>query len=257
MARPPRGRDKRGAPNQSAAAPRPRLHLVDALRGAAVALMVGYHFCYDLDYFHLVSIDFHGTFWMGARALIVSMFLALAGASLHLATADGLRLRPFLRRVAVLAGCAGAVSVASYILFPASGIFFGVLHFIAVASVLALPLRGQYAANLLLGAVCICAGLFLHHPAFDHPWASWIGFTTHNPITEDYVPIFPWFGVVAIGMFLGRWFLQDAHCAALRSWRPASRHARLLAGAGRNALWVYMAHQPILMGAIYLCSGGA
>ena len=65
------------------AVPSSRLQSVDALRGVAIGLMVLYHLCFDLNYFHVVSIDFnHETLWLGLRAVIVSLFLVLVGTSL-------------------------------------------------------------------------------------------------------------------------------------------------------------------------------
>lgn len=224
-----------------------RIPGVDAVRGVAVALMVGYHFCFDLDYFHLADFDFHRSpFWLAARAGIVTLFLLLVGVSLHLATARGLRPAPFARRLAVLMACAATVSAASYAMFPASGIFFGVLHFIALASLLGLPFARLGVANLALGAAWIAAGLLFSHAWFDQPWARWIGFMTHKPVTEDYVPLFPWFGVVLLGLFLGR------HAEKWSLFRLPGRTGLPLELAGRHSLAIYMLHQPALLGLLYL-----
>ncbi len=226
-----------------------RISMVDEARGLAVMLMVAYHFCFDLNYFRLATFDFyHSPFWLGARAVIVTLFLLLVGISLHLATARGVKSAPFTRRLALLTGCAAAVSASSYAMFPASGIFFGVLHFIAVASVLGLLFRRLGTANLALGAAWIAAGLLFSHPWFDQPWANWIGFMTFKPVTEDYVPLFPWFGVVLLGLFAGR------HAEKLpRALLPAPS-GRVLELAGRHSLAVYMLHQPVLLGLLYLAA---
>lgn len=246
--RPPGGKS---AEQQKAARPvpgLPRIEVVDATRGLAVALMIAYHFCFDLDYFRLAHFDLHaGTFWLVSRAVIVTLFLLVVGVSLHLATASGIRAVPYMIRLGTLVGCATVVSVASYALFPASGIFFGVLHFIALASVLALPFRKLGRANLALGAACIVSGMLFQNAVFDLPWAEWIGFTTHKPITEDYVPLFPWFGVILFGLFLG----EKLPTAALRKWQPG-RVGVALRFAGRRSLAIYMLHQPLLLGALYL-----
>ena len=124
--------------------------------------------------------------------------------SLHLATARGLNVRRYLRRLLLLLACAGLVSLASYQMFPRTFIYFGILHCIAVASVLGLLFTRLYWSNLLLGCAVIAAGLLYHDAAFDSRLLGSIGFMTYKPPTEDYVPLAPWFGVVLIGMFLGR-----------------------------------------------------
>jgi uncharacterized membrane protein len=232
-----------------------RIHAVDTARGVAVALMVGYHFCFDLDYFKLATFDFyHSPFWLAARATIVTLFLLLVGISLHLATANGLRLASYLRRLGLLASCAALVSAASYSMYPASGIFFGVLHFIALASLLGLLFTRFYGVNLIAGMAWIAAGLLVQLPWFDQPWANWIGFMTHKPVTEDYVPLFPWFGVVLLGLFLGKTLSRSTRGERLQKSRPAGYGNRMLALAGRHSLAIYMLHQPVLLGILFFSS---
>lgn len=230
-----------------------RYSAVDVLRGCAVVLMVAYHFSFDLDYYGLLRIDFHNQpFWLDARAFIVTLFLGTAGISLVLANRNAVNWRSRFRRIGILAGCAALVSAASYFLFPNSWIFFGVLHFIALASLLALPFLRWHWPNLLAGLALLVIGLSIALPAFDHPWLQWFGLMTYKPITEDYVPLLPWFGVVLIGIFLGRFLLNQAGLATVRAWQPRGKVSRWIAFAGRHSLVIYMLHQPLLMGALYL-----
>ena len=117
--------------------PRQRLLLIDALRGIAIAMMVAFHFCFDLSYFGLADFNFYeDSFWLNARTLILSSFLFLVGVSLVLATRSGLILTRYLRRLGYLLAAALLVSVATWWMFAERFVFFGVLHFIALASVL-------------------------------------------------------------------------------------------------------------------------
>ena len=233
--------------------PPQRYPTLDALRGLAIALMIAYHICFDLVYFGVLSIDFNNSpLWLGLRSLIVSLFLGVVGMSLMLATRRDLRWRPYLRRLALLLASAGLVSLGSYLLFPASMIFFGVLHFIVVASVLALPFVRFYWINLCAGTALIIFGLLFQHEFFNQPWLQWIGLMTYKPVTEDYVPLLPWFGVVLIGVFLGKAIYGRGAIPAFARWRPARPPGEVLTWAGRHSLLIYLLHQPVLLAGLYL-----
>ena len=114
----------------------------------------------------------------------------------------------FWRRWAQVAGCALLVSLGSAFMFPNSWISFGVLHGIAVMLVLArlaAPLRGWLWP---LGALCIALPAFVQHPFFDTRWTNWVGLVTHKPVTEDFVPVLPWLGVMLFGLAAGQWLLR-------------------------------------------------
>ena len=230
-----------------------RLPLIDSLRGVAITLMIAYHFCYDLTYFRFVQFDFYrDPFWLNARTLILSLFLLLVGVSLTLAAERRLPWRRYLRRLLIIGLCAGAISLSSYALFEQRWIFFGVLHFIAVASVIGLPFVRWRWPSLLLGSGLIALDRLYSHTLFDQPGLQWIGLMTHKPPTEDYVPLIPWFGLVLIGIFLGRTLLLQSNLKSAAARTPGAAPLRILGWAGRSSLIIYMLHQPILIGVLWL-----
>jgi len=244
--------------------PLQRIGAVDALRGAAICLMIVYHATFDLNWFHIISADFnHDPFWLGFRDLIVSSFLLLVGVSLVLAQRAGISPRRFWRRVALVGACALLVTVGSYAAFPKTFITFGILHCIVVSSILAWPLVRFPRAALLIGLVVIAAGaaigVTLFDPPwlkgvglFDLPWLNWVGLVTHRPATEDYVPVLPWFGVVLVGISIGGWLME-------RRAHTLQRISRIAPGwltwLGRHSLLVYMVHQPIMIGILRVLHG--
>jgi len=229
---------------QSVSASQARYPAIDALRGAAVILMIAYHFCFDLNQYHLMHQDFYqAPFWLGARAFIVTLFLLVVGISLNLAPTN-VGSKPRLKRLLTLATCAALVTLGSMLMFPQSYIFFGVLHFILIASLIGLLMLRYYWLNLVLGIVILAVGLYFTHPVFDQPWLQWMGLMTHKPITEDYVPLFPWLGVVLLGIFTGKNLL--ARPAWLKHNDPG-QPIRGLAWMGKRSLLIYMIHQPILL----------
>jgi uncharacterized membrane protein len=223
-----------------------RLVLVDGLRGVALCLMFVYHFTFDLNWFRVVHVDFnHDPVWLAFRGLIVTLFLGLVGVSLVLAHRANPGPGAFWRRVALIAACAVLVTIASYVAFPRTFITFGILHCIAVSSVLARPLVDRPRAALLTGIALIALGNTLRLALFDTPWLNWVGMMTHKPATEDYVPLLPWLGVVLIGIALAHWLLarERGPVVALGHATPA-----WLAWLGRHSLLIYLVHQPLFVG---------
>jgi uncharacterized membrane protein len=229
-----------------------RIPALDALRGFAILAMIIYHFCFDLQYFGVTRWDFyHDPVWLHARTLILSSFLLIAGVSLILANRNTASPAHFWRHVGTIGACALVVSGASYALFPASWIWFGVLHAIAVSLVLARPLVRRPVIALVIGVIVIAAGNLFSHVAFDSRTLGWIGFMTVKPRTEDYVPLFPWTGVILLGIAAG-------HALVRVEFRPvafAEKWPRLMAWLGRHGLAAYMVHQPVLIGLLFLVVG--
>lgn len=248
-----RARGRRGArtpaiPETRARSTLARIDAIDALRGIAIVAMIAYHFAFDLRFFRLIQADFENDpFWLGARASIVTSFLLLVGVSLVLAARPVIAWRKYARRIGVIAACAALASAGSAIVYPQTFIYFGILHCIALSSVLALPFIARPVPAAFAGAAIVTAGLAASHPAFDPRPLSWIGFTTTKPPTQDYVPLFPWFGVVLLGIAAG-------HALRIARFADVLENTRFptpLPLLGRHSLLVYMVHQPLLMGALW------
>jgi len=222
-----------------------RIVLIDVLRGVAIVLMIAYHASFDLNFHGWIQQDFNqAPFWLSARAFIVTLFLLLAGISLVLNAQRPCSTSFWRRQARLLAACL-AVSLGSYLMFPQSFIFFGILHFILLASLIGRLFVRLHYLTLASALLCLSIGLSVSHPAFNNPALQWLGLMTYKPLTEDYVPFLPWFGVVLTGILIGRLILNkprpDWLSAPLSSMQP-------LALAGRHSLAIYLLHQPILLG---------
>ncbi|QIL79483.1 DUF1624 domain-containing protein [Diaphorobacter sp. HDW4A] len=234
----------------------PRYDVVDALRGAAMVWMTVFHFCFDLSHLGLWRQNFLvDPFWTNQRVLIVSLFLFCAGLGQSIAWAQGQAWGRFCKRWLQIVAAALLVSAGSYVMFPQSYIYFGVLHGIA-AMLLIVRLTSSWGHWLwLTGLLAVLspwvAQMWLGGAGED--WAAlmngrslnWLGWITQKPFTEDYVPIFPWLGVMWWGMAAGQW-LQRVHSTWLKAKLPAG--TQWLALMGRWSLSYYLLHQPILMG---------
>lgn len=234
-----------------------RWERLDALRGAAMVWMTAYHLSFDLNYFHFWSHNFYtDPVWTTQRTLIVSLFLLCAGAGQALAVLNGQDWSQFWRRWWQIAGCAALVTLASWLMFPQSFIYFGVLHGMVVMLLLLRWLAPWAQRHLgwvgVLGAALVLAPLLVQPLGAGTAWAellnqralNWLGLITRKPVTEDYVPLLPWMGVMLWG------FAATAWCAQQRSqWLAAGTGVLWpVAWLGRWSLSYYMLHQPLLIG---------
>ena len=233
--------------------PRQRIDAIDIARGVALLAMAVYHFAWDLEFFGYVDpgMTAVGGWKIFARS-IASSFLFLAGVSLFLAHADGIRWRGYWRRLAMVAGAALAISVATYFATPDSFIFFGILHQIALASVLGLAfVRLPAVLTLVAAGLVVAAPHFLRAAFYDAPWWWWTGLSEAYPRSNDYVPVFPWFAAVLAGIAVAKLARSSGlldRLAAIRS----GRWAQPAAFAGRHSLAVYLIHQPVLIACVWI-----
>jgi uncharacterized membrane protein len=214
---------------------------LDFTRGVAIVLMVIFHFSFDLNNFHFINTDiYHGVFWQYFRFLILTIFLLCVGISLSITHKKQINIKKVFKRFFILLLLASFVSIASFITFANTWIYFGVLHFIAISSILALIFLRLTWLNLFLG-VTIIALFFL-----DIINMHWLYNILQSPLhlpkyTEDLVPLFPWFGIILIGLFIGK---KELYLFPLKE----SYITQKIAYLGKHSLLIYMAHQPLLFG---------
>jgi uncharacterized membrane protein len=230
---------------------------VDALRGLAMVWMTGFHLCFDLANQRIIQQNFYSDpFWTWQRTCILGLFLLCAGMGQAIAIEQEQSTQRFVRRWLQIAGCAALVTAGSILMFPKSFIYFGVLHGMAVMLIVVRltagwglwlwPLGAIAIALKFVAAWAIAAGLlgsFFNTMAFN-----WLGLVSVNPITEDYVPVIPWLGVMWWGMAGMQWWLRHSRTQSPSS--PLHTGLRPMAVLGRWSLTYYMLHQPVMLGVL-------
>ncbi|HSA96738.1 MAG TPA: heparan-alpha-glucosaminide N-acetyltransferase [Acidobacteriota bacterium] len=236
----------------------PRIWEIDFLRGLAIILVIGYHLLYDLrDYLGLPrflgwSTDLTTAAWTIAQHFFAGLFVLLSGVSSALTRSN---IRRGLRLLAVaLALTLGTYLIAVWLhLFdPADTIIFGILHCLAVSMLLygGVFKRISAAANALCGAAVIALTALLpilrKALAIRSDWLVPFGLPSPSFSTLDYFPLIPWLGVFLIGAALGRTLYASRR--SLLPWRLPSTFVNF---AGRYSLWIYIVHQPLIVGVLY------
>ncbi len=232
--------------------PQSRILALDLARSAALMGMVAFHITYDLLLFGIMPGTYAATalFHYHPR-LVAGAFLALAGLGLWLSHGQSLRWPAFWRRWVKIAAAAGLVTIATYFAMPDFYIFFGILHAIALFSLLGLlVLRLPAPVTGLIGLAIMMGSTYLRSDAFNAPLLAFLGLGSQLPATADFEPVFPWIGPFLLGIATGRIGSQRGWWTRLASWSGTPLLQRL-AWPGQHSLAIYLIHQPILMGLIW------
>jgi len=228
-----------------------RLHYLDVMRGIAIILMMIYHFSFDLDHFDFIQVEMNSNLlWRCFRYTIISLFLFTMGISLALTHAKRICWPCIKKRTLLLGIFSILVSIASYTQFPQSWIYFGILHFILVASWLGLLFIGRPWLAFIT-AIIILVGFYLGW-LHSHALFALLQRPLHLPIgyTEDVVRVFPWFSLVLLGIFFVG---KQWHLSSKLRFTP-SKLSHKISFLGRHSLLIYLIHQPILFGLTRLAS---
>ncbi len=216
-----------------------RFPIVDQLRGFAIVLMIFFHFSFDLNLFKFAKIDFSNNFfWWIMPRIIVFLFFLTVGLSLGISHRNKLNWKGFSKRFFKILFFALIISLTTYLLFPDKWIYFGTLHCIALSSILALPIIQRPYLGLL-----IFLGLFIPSIFFDYNF----GWFSLDHYSMDYISPFPWFGAVTLGIFL---YHKDFHKLDTSINGPF----KILGILGKNALPIYLIHQPLLFFSLWVFS---
>lgn len=211
--------------------------LIDVIRGFTIILMIFFHFSFDLNNFGFINVDIvRAPFWYALPRLIVFLFLFAVGASLTLAHQLEIHWRAFWIRFFKILGFALLISIVTYKLFPENWIYFGTLHAIALISLMSLPFLKRPNLSLIISLLLFIPSVFLDKniPWFELSHQSW-----------DYIAPFPWVGASLLGIFAVHKGLHNISV-------PEHKLFKSLNYLGRHSLFIYLIHQPILFGSVYL-----
>lgn len=223
-----------------------RIWELDAFRGICILGMVAVHFIYDLvELYGIIQWEYPALFifvkdWGGI------LFLLLSGICVTLGS------RCVRRGLIVFGGgmlCTIVTAGMVYLDFADSSltIWFGILHCLGVCMLL-WPMFRKLSAPVLgaLGVLFVGAGLYLLDSVLvDFPWLIPLGVLTPGFASSDYFPILPNLGYFLLGAVLGK-TLYHKQMTLFPKVNSRSLIPAFLCACGRQSLWIYLLHQPVL-----------
>ncbi len=233
---------------------RDRITSVDAARGLAILMMVAYHVLFDIQYFGIANVDLQGIPLTLLQRATGTLFVLIAGVSLTLSESRNREgYLHYVKRGLMLGAVALLITVATWV-YPHEGfIQFGIIHMIALSSLIAPLFFRLGRMNVALGAIIVLAGIYIGTSGIvtDTHWFFWLGINDPSYQALDNYPMLPWFGVVLIGIWLG----QSLFPAGRAGGRIPVQGNAQLAFLGRNSLAIYLTHQLVLVGIIIALRG--
>jgi len=216
-----------------------RIDELDSLRATALVLMLVLNFVTDLNHFGIMNTETGDQWWWLAR-IAASLFVGISGVSYFLAHRLEYDFTKTSGRTKRLIFWAFVITIITYIFEPSAYVRFGVLHLLALASIVAFPVARKPEFALGIGLILLII------PLSSNSNLVWLGLRETGFIAIDYFPLNPWLGIFFIGLALASRIYPEGKPLTEIQWPE-----RWL-WFGRNTLTIYVIHQPILIGLLIL-----
>ncbi|OIR14116.1 MAG: hypothetical protein BEU04_03390 [Marine Group III euryarchaeote CG-Bathy1] len=215
-----------------------RVDELDSLRATALVLMLVLNFVTDLNHFGLMNTETGDMWWWLAR-ITASLFVGISGVSYFLAHRLEYDFTKTSGRTKRLIFWAFVITIITYIFEPSVYVRFGVLHLLALASIVAFPVARKPEFALGIGLILLII------PLSSNSNLVWFGLS-ETVIAVDYFPLNPWLGIFFIGLALASRIYPEGKPLTEIQWPEK------WLWFGRNTLTIYVIHQPILIGLLVL-----
>ena len=215
-----------------------RVDELDSLRATALVLMLVLNFVTDLNHFGLMNTETGDMWWWLAR-ITASLFVGISGVSYFLAHRLEYDFTKTFGRTKRLIFWAFVITIITYIFEPSAYVRFGVLHLLALASIVAFPVARKPEFALGIGLILLII------PLSSNSNLVWLGLS-ETVVAVDYFPLNPWLGIFFIGLALASRIYPEGKPLTGIQWPEK------WLWFGRNTLTIYVIHQPILIGLLVL-----
>lgn len=217
-----------------------RIWEIDFLRGIALILMICFHVIVDLRDFYHFDIDYLNSHWYFIGKISGILFIFISGISCTLSK------NPVRRGIKVLL-LGFLITVITFFIDDKLYIKFGILHFLGISMIISsFFINRKLVSILILGTIIILLELVFKEINMHTEYLFPLGLKSLDFTAWDYYPMIPWFGVYLYGIFTGKAFYKDKKGLIKVYYREPISYI------GRNSLIIYLLHQPLILGILYL-----
>lgn len=218
-----------------------RIGEIDFFRVVAIALMVVFHFIYDLNEFVNININYESGFWYYIGKIAAILFIVVSGVSSNFS-------KNKMKNAVKLLGYGILVSVATYFVFKDMYVRFGILHFLAIMTLSSIFLNRLNLLSLfLIQSFSLFFYILSERIRIDTFWLIPFGFKYYGFTTVDYYPIFPYIIFYILGIFIYRFIYSKGK--RILQFEIKSNIIELVS---KKSLAIYILHQPILLVIIFI-----
>ncbi|MBA2862373.1 heparan-alpha-glucosaminide N-acetyltransferase [Methanococcus maripaludis] len=230
---------------------------IDFVRGIAIILMVISNFVTDLKYFLGYSENL--LFWSIFALFVASMFIFISGVSFNISfskkvASNNLNYKNYFIRFTKLFTIAILITIITGSFLTSGTIYFGIIHFLAISGIFGIIFYRFKKMNLFFAFIFLIIGFLFNGNVLDTPYLLIFGIMPRNFYTLDYFPIFPWFGIYLLGMnFSEKYYKNGVSRYSFEIFK--NKFFNKICFLGQNTLFIYIIHQPILVGLLILKYG--
>lgn len=240
---------------------------LDVLRGFALFMMILMHLAYDIQFeFDVDAFGFfyEEWFWAFIEPIFLVIFVGVSGVCSSFSRSN-------FKRGLKLAAVALAFTLGTYLVTTYMGIecliLFNVLHLLSFsilvyALVSLIEQKCHFDQKVVTVLLALFAGIvmaygdsvgYMDYLVQKNIFVAFLGIhTLESPSMADFMPIIPWLGVFLGGCVIGRTCYKDKTTLFPNTNDTVRKILTPFEFLGKHSLIVYIIHQPIVYGILYL-----
>lgn len=213
-----------------------RVWEIDFFRGLLILYMIFMHLMYDLHYFYNINVNYEGGILNISRILFAPFFIIVSGISTSFS-------RNSFKRGFIVFLVAMGLTLATYIIDREMFIVFGILHFLGIWMMISPILKKLSTFWLMsLSGIFFVVSLIMPNIRVAHNYLFMLGVHNSSFTSLDYYPLLEYAWAFLLGIGLSRILYKEKK--SIFSFTVKSRFVNFV---GRNSLYIYVVHQPLIL----------